>query len=200
MGDILVVVCSIAPWEQFGGNIDLKHLTAGSTLYLPVNVAGGLFSVGDGHAVQGDGEVCVTGLEASLIGNFRLTVRKDLGANRAEGGRQPGRPPWVPPGALRMPQVRPGPAKTASLHSIFHLGKSLVLDCVCPTYRLELSRHEVQQWRVSQLPATNVVHHVLGTHTSLRAEGPAPASGTPMMAYPAALPLYRALLALLLLN
>jgi acetamidase/formamidase len=58
--------------------MDNKELVAGTTLYLPVHVKGALFSVGDGHAAQGDGEVCVTALETSLKGVFQLSVRKDL--------------------------------------------------------------------------------------------------------------------------
>lgn len=53
-------------------------LVAGTKLYLPVHVTGGLFSVGDGHAAQGNGEVCVTAIETNLTGVFRFTVRKDL--------------------------------------------------------------------------------------------------------------------------
>jgi acetamidase/formamidase len=68
---------SIVP-REFGGNMDLKELTVGTKLYLPVFVPGANFSCGDGHGVQGDGEVCVTALETALSGTFRLTVRKDL--------------------------------------------------------------------------------------------------------------------------
>lgn len=71
-------LASIQP-RMFGGNMDNKELQAGSTLYLPVSVEGALFSAGDGHGVQGDGEVCLTALETGLTGCFRLTVRKDLG-------------------------------------------------------------------------------------------------------------------------
>jgi acetamidase/formamidase len=70
-------VTSVVP-REFGGNMDLKELIAGTTLYLPVWAPGALFSAGDGHGVQGDGEVCVTALETALCGTFRLTLRKDL--------------------------------------------------------------------------------------------------------------------------
>jgi len=70
-------VSSGPPWIHTG-NMDNKELVAGTTLYLPVHVKGVLFSVGDGHAAQGDGEVCVTALETSLRGTFQLTVRTDL--------------------------------------------------------------------------------------------------------------------------
>jgi acetamidase/formamidase len=64
--------------RAFGGNMDNKELKPGTTLYLPVFNEGALFMAGDGHGVQGDGEVCVTALETGLAGTFRLTVRKDL--------------------------------------------------------------------------------------------------------------------------
>jgi acetamidase/formamidase len=65
-----------------GGNLDNKELTAGSTLFLPVWVEGANFSVGDGHGVQGDGEVCVTALEMCLTGTLTFVLHKGGGANR----------------------------------------------------------------------------------------------------------------------
>jgi acetamidase/formamidase len=69
---------STLPPRQNGGNLDNKELVAGTTLYLPIFVEGALFSVGDGHGVQGDGEVSVNAVETGLTGTFRLTVRDDL--------------------------------------------------------------------------------------------------------------------------
>jgi acetamidase/formamidase len=69
-------VSSVPPGHH-GGNIDNKELGAGATLYLPVHVDGALFSVGDGHGVQGDGEVCLTAIETGLIGTFELHLHKD---------------------------------------------------------------------------------------------------------------------------
>jgi acetamidase/formamidase len=66
------------PPRRNGGNMDNKELVAGTTLYLPIHVDGALFSVGDGHGVQGDGEVCVTAIETGLIGTFELHVRDDM--------------------------------------------------------------------------------------------------------------------------
>ncbi len=66
------------PPRRNGGNMDNKELVAGTTLYLPVFNDGALFSVGDGHGAQGDGEVCVTAIETGLVGTFRLTVRPDM--------------------------------------------------------------------------------------------------------------------------
>ena len=68
---------STMPPRAVGGNVDVKHLTAGSTLYLPVEAAGALFSIGDCHAAQGDGEVCITGVEAPMSVTARLDVVRD---------------------------------------------------------------------------------------------------------------------------
>jgi len=69
------------PPGNHGGNMDVRHLTAGSKLLLPVWVDGGLFSVGDIHAAQGDGEVCVTAIECpgevTLRFNLIKTARLD---------------------------------------------------------------------------------------------------------------------------
>ncbi len=70
-------ITSIIP-RAHGGNLDNKELGAGCTLYLPVFNEGGLFSAGDGHAVQGDGEVCVTAVETCLSGTFEIHLRKDM--------------------------------------------------------------------------------------------------------------------------
>jgi len=69
---------STLPPRPNGGNLDNKELVAGTTLYLPIFVDGALFSAGDGHGVQGDGEVCITAIETGLIGTFRLTARDDM--------------------------------------------------------------------------------------------------------------------------
>jgi acetamidase/formamidase len=68
-------VSSIEP-REYGGNIDNKEFTAGTSLFLPVFVPGANFSVGDGHAVQGDGEVCLTALETCLKGRFEIALHK----------------------------------------------------------------------------------------------------------------------------
>ena len=68
----------IVPPSRFGGNMDTKHLRAGATLWLPVGVEGALFSVGDTHAAQGDGEVCGTAIETAMDVVLRLSVRRDF--------------------------------------------------------------------------------------------------------------------------
>lgn len=69
---------STIPPRAVGGNLDIKHLTVGSRLYLPIEVEGALFSIGDCHAAQGDGEVCVTGIEAPMFVTARLSVDSDV--------------------------------------------------------------------------------------------------------------------------
>lgn len=70
---------SVVPPRRVGGNLDIRDLTAGTRLWLPVEVAGALFSVGDTHAAQGDGEVCGTAIESAM----QITLKFDLvkGAN-----------------------------------------------------------------------------------------------------------------------
>ncbi len=65
--------------REHGGNLDNKQLGAGATLFLPVWVPGANFSTGDGHGVQGDGEVCINGLEMCLTGTFTFVLHKKTG-------------------------------------------------------------------------------------------------------------------------
>lgn len=76
-----LVRVSTKPPGAFGGNIDFRHLTAGATLYLPVFNAGALFYTGDGHAMQGDGEVDGTAIEISLTPTLQLIVHQGAGKN-----------------------------------------------------------------------------------------------------------------------
>jgi acetamidase/formamidase len=84
---------STIPPRFCGGNLDCKELVAGSRLYLPVTVAGGLFSVGDGHGRQGDGEISGTAIECPMdevVLRFELRPEMRLTAPRA----------WTPAGWL----------------------------------------------------------------------------------------------------
>lgn len=67
---------AVMPPGRFGGNMDTRQLVRGTTLYLPVEVEGANFSTGDAHGCQGDGEVCVTGLEAPMYASLRFSVEK----------------------------------------------------------------------------------------------------------------------------
>lgn len=81
------------PPRETGGNIDVRGLVTGSRLWLPVHVPGALFSIGDLHFAQGDGEVCGTGIETAGAATVRLHVRKDAGWRpRFPAYETPGRP------------------------------------------------------------------------------------------------------------
>ncbi len=68
----------IPPPHAGGGNIDLRHLTRGTTLYLPVGVPGALVSLGDAHAAQGDGEVAISGVECAMRTTMRISVARGM--------------------------------------------------------------------------------------------------------------------------
>jgi acetamidase/formamidase len=67
----------VPPRTVGGGNIDCRELVAGSTLYLPITVAGAMLLVGDGHAAQGDGEVSGTAIECGMTTEFTLDLVSD---------------------------------------------------------------------------------------------------------------------------
>lgn len=84
---------STIPPDTHGGNVDTKHITKGAKVYLPVFCDGALFSIGDGHAAQGDGEICGTAIETAMSVTVKLTVikRDDDG----EGGEMVASPPTM---------------------------------------------------------------------------------------------------------
>ena len=96
----LVGRISSGPPGAHAGNLDNKELVAGSTLYIPVAVPGALLSLGDGHAMQGDGEVTLTALETSLRGTVQVSVRKGRRLKGCGKGR------WRLPGRFRRSSGR----------------------------------------------------------------------------------------------
>ncbi|HSE94166.1 MAG TPA: acetamidase/formamidase family protein, partial [Methylomirabilota bacterium] len=109
---------STMPPRKNGGNMDVKQLTAGTTVYLPVWVDGALFSVGDGHGAQGDGEVCITAIEMMA----QVTARFDL---------QPGRRLAEPRFRTRGPvgaRTNTGPhfATTAHGHDLYRSAQQAI--------------------------------------------------------------------------
>ena len=92
----------VMPPGTFGGNLDTRQLVKGTTLFLPVQVEGGLFSTGDAHGCQGDGEICVTGLESPMYAVMRLRLIKGK--------------------SIPSPQYRtaPGPLTPAVNHGAFY--------------------------------------------------------------------------------
>jgi acetamidase/formamidase len=80
---------SIPPGD-YGGNLDIHYLTAGATLYIPVQLAGGMFFLADPHFAQGNGEVSLTAIEGSLRATLKLSILKAGDASIPNGGKQPG--------------------------------------------------------------------------------------------------------------
>ncbi|HKV89230.1 MAG TPA: acetamidase/formamidase family protein [Candidatus Dormibacteraeota bacterium] len=104
----------VLPPTKGAGNIDTRHLTAGARLYLPVFVPGALFSAGDCHAAQGDGEVCVTGIECPMTFSLRFGVVKG-------GSLRPWSYHFVTPAAPLQPR-----SDAAGYHAVTALGPDLM--------------------------------------------------------------------------
>ncbi|KAH8681162.1 acetamidase/formamidase family protein [Xylariales sp. PMI_506] len=107
------------PPQDTGGNLDTRHMTVGSALYLPVRVPGALLSAGDGHAAQGDGEVCGTAIETPCTARVRVTVQK----------REPGKGAWAARGPYVVtapraarPEVRVGEDGSDGSREFVYLG------------------------------------------------------------------------------
>ncbi|MDH6216817.1 acetamidase/formamidase family protein [Streptomyces pseudovenezuelae] len=125
---------SVLPPGHFGGNVDCKDLVVGTKLYLPVQVPGARLSLGDPHAAQGDGELCVSAIEASMSGTARIRLHK---------GRRITAPQFETAGPLRTDDARAGhyatmgvapdlmqAAQGATRAMIDHLGAHYGLDPV----------------------------------------------------------------------
>lgn len=123
---------AVMPPGHFGGNIDCRDLVRGSRLYLPVQVPGGLFSVGDPHAAQGDGEVCVTAIECPMWASLRF---------RLHPGRSIPAPQFQTPGPLRAGIEDAGYYATmgvaADLMTAAKDATRAMVDHISATYRIE---------------------------------------------------------------
>jgi acetamidase/formamidase len=104
----------VLPPTKGAGNIDTRHLTAGTKLYLPVFLKGAMFSAGDCHAAQGDGEVCVTGIECPMTFSLRFNVVKG-------GSLRPWSYHFLTPAAPLQPQ-----SDAAGYHAVCALGPDLM--------------------------------------------------------------------------
>lgn len=144
---------STIPPRRCGGNIDCKELVAGTTLYIPIPVDGALFSAGDGHAAQGDGEVSGTAIECPSEAILTLDLRDDL--------------------ALEWPIARiAGAWLTFGFDE--HLGRAakIAVDAMLDLMEREhgLDRRDALGLAsvVVDLRVTQVVNEVLGVHAVLR--------------------------------
>lgn len=144
---------STVPPRSCGGNIDCKELVPGSTLYLPVEVEGGLFSTGDGHAAQGDGEVSGLAIECPMdLAELTFHVREDLGFSTPRARTPAG---WVTFGF------------DADLNKAMVEALNAMLDLMCE--QLDLPRVEATALAsvVVDLRITQVVNQVCGVHAVL---------------------------------
>jgi formamidase len=103
-GAVPLGACGLAglrtlPPRENGGNFDVKQLTKGARLFLPVFTKGALFSTGDGHFAQGDGEVCVTAVEMGATAVVRFKLHKGLATKRTFAG-----PVFAHPGYFQDPK------------------------------------------------------------------------------------------------
>jgi acetamidase/formamidase len=144
---------STIPPRFCGGNIDCKELVAGSILYLPIAVPGALFSVGDGHGVQGDGEVCGVAIECPMERvDLTFHLRDDM--------------------PLKTPRARTANAWLTlgfdkNLHEASLLALEAMLDLMSEQYDLPRSRALALASLVVDLRVTQIANGVLGVHAVL---------------------------------
>ena len=121
---------SVVPPRHVGGNLDIRDLVKGATLYLPVEVPGALFSVGDTHAAQGDGEVCGTAIETPMTLRAKLSLKKNMDIKRPQF-EFAGSPRGETKGYYATTGVGPdlmNAAKDAVRDMIEHLGREYGLE------------------------------------------------------------------------
>jgi len=111
---------SVVPPREVGGNMDIRDLTPGARLWLPVAVPGALFSVGDTHAVQGDGEVCGTAVESPMSVRLRFDLVKEARLRR----------PQFAPGRRTLPADRGVHATTGIAPDLMQAAKDAVRDMI----------------------------------------------------------------------
>ena len=141
------------PPRYCGGNLDCKELVAGSSLYLPIPVKGAKFSVGDGHATQGDGEVAGPALECPMERvDLTLTVRDDLRLNMPRAKTPVG---WI----------------TMGLHEDLDEAVLIALDgmleLMCELYQIPRKEAHALASLVVDIRVTQIVNTVKGIHAVL---------------------------------
>src|SRR5438477_1843029 len=142
-----------APPRPCGGNIDCKELVAGSTLYLPISVPGALFSVGDGHAVQADGEVSGTAIECPME-RVELTFRLNDTLRITT--------PWAntPAGWLTL-------GFHEDLNEATYIALQAMLDLLTSRYRMERAEALAMASLLVDMRITQIVNGVRGVHALL---------------------------------
>jgi acetamidase/formamidase len=146
-------VHSTAPPRTSGGNIDCKELVGGSTLYLPIPLAGGLFSTGDGHAAQGDGEVSGTAIECPMDRvQLTFTLHEDMSLDTPAAAVHDG---WVTFGFHE------------DLDAAMVTAVEAMLEKMCGLFELSKPEALALASVVVDIRVTQVVNGVLGVHAIL---------------------------------
>ncbi|PYZ96762.1 acetamidase [Alteribacter lacisalsi] len=144
---------STIPPRRVGGNIDCKELVTGTKLYLPVEVDGALFSCGDGHAAQGDGEVSGTAIEAPMdLADLTLSVKKGMSLQNPRANTPSG---WLTFGFDQQLDVAAG------------LALSDMVTLICELYDVSRPEAAALASTVVDLRITQVVNGVKGVHAVL---------------------------------
>ncbi len=157
------------PPGPFGGNMDVRDLAAGATLFLPVFRPGALFSVGDIHAAQGDGEVCLNGIEAPAEVTLTFRVRRDfrLTAPMAETPPTPARPEGNP-GEWLMIAAHADPLAAAAAAT------SRMVDFITDRWRMPPEKAYILCSAVLSLRMSQVVNRPVMTVTAALAKNVLP--------------------------
>ncbi len=146
-------VHSTVPPRPWGGNMDCRELVAGSTLFLPIPVPGALFSVGDGHAAQGDGEVCQTAIECPMDQvDLTFSLRDDLHLSTPRA--------LTPAGWLTM-------GFEQDLDEAMVVAVDALLDLMGEQYGLGRADALAMASVVADLRITQIVNEVRGVHALL---------------------------------
>jgi acetamidase/formamidase len=136
-----------------GGNIDCKELVAGSTLYLPIAVSGALFSVGDGHGTQGDGEVCGTAIECPMdLVDLTFHLRDDLHLTTPRANTPAG---WLTLGFHE------------DLQEATYIALEAMLTLLCEQHQLTRTDALALASLVVDMHITQIVNGVRGVHALL---------------------------------
>jgi len=144
---------STAPPRPTGGNIDCKELVAGSSLFLPIAVPGGLFSTGDGHALQGDGEVSTTAIECPMeLAELTFILHDDLHLSMLRANTPPG---WITFGF------------DTDLNQAMLTALAGVIELMSEQYCLAKTEAVALASLVVDLHVTQVVNQVSGVHAIL---------------------------------
>ena len=144
---------STTPPRAVGGNIDCRELIRGSTLWLPIEVEGALFSVGDGHAVQADGEVGQTAIECPMERvELTFTLRTDMGLSMPEA--------TTPAGYITF-------GFADSLHDAANVALNRMLDYMEDRYQLTRPRALALASLAVHVRVTQIVNTISGVHAIL---------------------------------